>query len=313
MSNTSTFLDIRSRVSTAGNEEGLLGLAFHPNYAKNGHFYVYYSAAGPRRSVLSRFTVSDDPNQAVSSSEHIVLEIPQPYSNHNGGMIEFGPDGFLYVGVGDGGSSDDPHGHGQNTTTLLGSILRLDVDRTGDGKNYGIPASNPFASSGDTGGDPRPEIYAYGLRNPWRFSFDSATGELWVGDVGQDKWEEIDVVENGANYGWNTLEGFHCFSPSVGCDSSGTTYPVAEYDHSGRCSVTGGFVYRGAAIPSLHGVYIFGDFCSGEIWGIRTNDRTALPELIASGYKWSPSFGKDAHGNIYLLTLGGAIQRITLR
>lgn len=306
-----TFLDIRSQVALNGNEEGVLGLAFHPDYAQNGHLYVYYSAANPRRSILSRFTVSQDPDFADQSTELEIMEVPQPYSNHNGGMIEFGPDGYLYIGLGDGGSSDDPRGNGQNTSTLLGSIVRIDVDNPAQGKNYGIPSDNPFASSANGPSDPRPEIYAYGLRNPWRFSFDRITGELWVGDVGQDKWEEIDIVRNGGNYGWNITEGNHCFRPSSGCDTTGLTLPIAEYDHSGRCSITGGYVYRGGTIPELHGVYIYTDFCSGEIWGIRTNTRTT-PQLLATGYKWSPSFGEDAEGNLYILTLGAPVQRIVL-
>ncbi len=308
----STFLDITSQVALNGNEEGLLGLAFHPDYANNGQFFVYYSSANPRRSIISRFTVSSDPDKASKSSEEIIMEVPQPYSNHNGGMIEFGPDGYLYIGLGDGGSGGDPHGNGQNLSTLLGSILRIDIDSPSDGRNYGIPTDNPFASSANGSDDPRPEIWAYGLRNPWRFSFDRVNGDLWLGDVGEDKWEEVDLIVSGGNYGWNILEGGNCFRPVSDCDSTGTILPVVEYDHSGRCSITGGYVYRGSAIPELNGVYIYSDFCSGEFWGIRTNDRNAGSQIIATGIQWSPSFGQDAEGNLYVLTLGGPIRRIVL-
>jgi glucose/arabinose dehydrogenase len=312
VSQVSTFLDIQSQVSVNGNEEGLLGLAFHPDFAINGYFYVYYSAANPRRSIISRFTVSSNPNQAEKSTELKILEIPQPFSNHNGGMIEFGPDGYLYIGLGDGGSGGDPQGNGQNTSTLLGSILRIDVDHPSDTSNlnYGIPPDNPFANSP---GDERPEIYAYGLRNPWRFSFDRASGELWVGDVGQNKWEEVDVVVNGGNYGWNTLEGTHCYSPASGCDSANTILPIAEHTNGGgNCSITGGYVYRGPSIPELAGVYIYSDFCSGTLWGIRTNDRENGAQVIGGAQQWVASFGEDEVGNLYLLSFGSPPWRIVL-
>ena len=312
VSQVSTFLDIQPQVAQNGNEEGLLGLAFHPNYATNGYFYVYYSSSNPRRSTISRFTASSgDPNSADPSSELIILEIPQPNSNHNGGMIEFGSDGYLYIGLGDGGSSGDPYRNGQDTSTLLGSILRIDVDNPSNNLNYGIPPGNPFANSP---GDERAEIFAYGFRNPWRFSFDRETGELWVGDVGQNKWEEVDVVVKGGNYGWNTTEGSHCFSPASGCDSTGTIMPVAEHvNGAGNCSVTGGYVYRGPTIPKLAGVYIYSDFCSGTLWGIRTNDRDSGAQVIGGGIQWIPSFGEDEVGNLYMLSFGGPIRRIVLK
>ena len=314
VSQVTTFLDIQSQVSRNGNEEGLLGLAFHPDYTENGYFYVYYTASNPRRSVISRFTTSsDDPNRADPSSELKILEVPQPFSNHNGGMIEFGSDGYLYIGLGDGGSGGDPQRNGQNPSILLGSILRIDVDNPSDSGNlnYAIPPDNPFASSP---GNERPEIYAYGLRNPWRFSFDRDTGDLWVGDVGQNKWEEIDVVVSGGNYGWNILEGTHCFSPSSGCDSANTILPIAEHPNGGgNCSVTGGYVYRGTSIPQLTGVYIYSDFCSGILWGIRTNDRQAGAQVIGGGIQWIPSFGEDEAGNLYMLSFGGPVRRITLK
>lgn len=309
---TSTLLDIQSQVSSAGREEGLLGLAFHPEYSTNGYFYVYYSAANPRRSIISRFTLTSESNTADAASEEIILEVPQPYPNHNGGMIEFGPDGYLYIALGDGGSSGDPMSSSQNTVTLLGSILRIDVDNATGDRKYGIPEDNPFASSPDGPQDPRPEIFAYGLRNPWRFSFDRETGELWVADVGQNAWEEINVVTLGGNYGWNTLEGTHCFSPSSTCDRSGTILPIIEYDHLGRCSVTGGYVYRSSVLPELIGTYIYADFCSGEVWGLRTDRRDETPTLISVNQRSIASFGQDSERNLYTLSLGGQVHRITL-
>ncbi len=225
---SSVFLDISSRVLYGG-EQGLLGLAFHPNYSQNGYFYVDYVADNPRRTVIARFSVStNDANVADSNSQQVILEISQPFSNHKGGQLAFGPDGYLYIGVGDGGSEGDPNGNGQNPSTLLGKILRIDVNTQSNGRNYSIPADNPFA--GNTAGY-REEIYAYGFRNPWRFSFDSATGALWVGDVGQDRVEEIDLVEKGKNYGWNTMEGTLCYNPPSGCNQTGLTLPIWNYTH----------------------------------------------------------------------------------
>ncbi len=314
---TTIYLDLSDQISRDGNEEGLLGLAFHPEYASNGQFYLYYSAAKPRRSVISRFTVSPDPDRAAIESETVLLEILQPHSNHNGGSMVFGPDGYLYIGIGDGGSSGDPDRNGQNPTTLLGSIIRIDVDNPSGDREYGIPPDNPFI--GSAGGE-RPEIWAYGLRNPWRFSFDSKTGDLWVGDVGQDAREEVDLIVRGGNYGWNTLEGTRCFQPRSGCDSTSAIPPVAEYDHSLGCSITGGHVYRGADLPDLAGlisVYIYGDFCSGRIWGFRVEENTtdALAQngqLIGRVDGQISSFGVDASGNIYVVMFGGKIHRIVL-
>ena len=242
------FLDIRDNVNDSGSEEGLLGLAFDPQFDDNGYFYVYYSASGPRRSVVSRFQLSADGQTADSDSELVILEIEQPYRNHNGGQLAFGPDGFLYIGLGDGGAAGDPMGHGRNTKTLLGSILRIDVSESTPETPYTIPADNPLLDDSDA----RPEIWAYGLRNPWRFSFDRETGQLWAGDVGQNSLEEVDLVERGGDYGWNTLEGTRCFSPRTSCDSTGTVPPVWEYPTGEEgCSVIGGYVYRGERIPSL--------------------------------------------------------------
>ena len=302
-----TFLDIRDRVNDAGNEEGLLGLAFDPAYAENGYFYVYYSAARPRRSVISRFSASPgDPNRADPGSELVFMEVQQPYSNHNGGHILFGPDGMLYVGLGDGGAAGDPQNNGQDTSTLLGSILRIDVSRLDSLGTYAIPEDNPFAGSGGTA---RGEIWAYGLRNPWRFSFDRETGELWAADVGQNLYEEIDIVKPGLNYGWNVMEGAHCFRQR-GCDAEGLALPVAEYGREGGCSVTGGHVYRGRRIPSLYGAYLYGDYCSGKIWALR-HDGDAVTEHIEiadTGLAIS-SFGEDASGEVYVLTFEGVIYR----
>ena len=304
---THTFLDIRERVSDAGNEEGLLGLAFDPAYVENGYFYVYYSAARPRRSVISRFSVSPgDPNRADPGSELVFMEVEQPYSNHNGGHLVFGPDGMLYVGLGDGGAAGDPQGNGQDTSTLLGSILRIDVSRLDDLGTYEVPDDNPLAGSGGTA---RGEIWAYGLRNPWRFSFDRETGTLWAADVGQNLYEEIDIIRPGLNYGWNVMEGSHCFRQQ-GCDAQGLTMPVAEYGRDGGCSVTGGHVYRGRRIPSLYGAYLYGDFCSGKIWALR-HDGAAVTEhmeIADTGLSIS-SFGEDPSGEVYVLTFEGVIYR----
>jgi len=309
------FLDIRSQVSTAGNEEGLLGLAFDPNFKPNGHFYVYYSAANPRRSVISRFsvggigTVGFEDATAVPESQLIVLEVPQPFSNHNGGQLAFGPDGMLYISLGDGGAGGDPQGNGQNTSALLGSILRIDVSGIGEDQGYRVPSDNPLAGATDARG----EIWAYGLRNPWRFTFDRENGDLWAGDVGQNSFEEVDLIQRGGNYGWNTLEGNHCFSPRSGCDPSGTMPPVIEYSTNKGCSVIGGYVYRGTSIPSLAGTYLYGDYCSGEIRGFRFENGLAGGDalLIDSGLNIT-SFGEDRDGEIYVLTQRGRIYRLVV-
>jgi glucose/arabinose dehydrogenase len=288
-----------------GNEEGLLGLAFAPDYRENGYFYVYYSAADPRRSVVSRFSLDQENiNVADSQSEVIIMEIAQPFSNHNGGQLAFGPDGYLYIGLGDGGSEGDPQGNGQNLGTLLGKILRINVSGLSAPGDYEIPADNPFLN---TKGAP-PEIWAFGLRNPWRFSFDSATGLLWAGDVGQNLWEEIDIVAKGANYGWNIMEGFHCYSPATGCNQSGLTLPLVEYDHSQGCAVIGGYVYRGDQIPSLQGYYIYGDYCSGNIWALAYHDNAVTKNILLAESGLSiTSFGEDLAGNLYILSRDGGI------
>jgi len=301
-------LDITDRVSSRRTEEGLLGLAFDPANAR--HLYVYYSAARPRRSVVSRFTVTQDGGSVDSASELVILEVEQPYANHNGGQLAFGPDGYLYIGLGDGGSAGDPQGNGQDTSTLLGSILRIDVAESMPGQRYDIPGDNPFAGGGGRG-----EIWAYGLRNPWRFSFDRETGELWAGDVGQNSWEEIDLIVRGGDYGWNVLEGNHCFRPRHECDTSGKVPPVWEYSLDGEpCSVIGGYVYRGTAIPWLTGAYVYGDFCSGEVFGLRYRDGAALEhKRLADTEVGIMSFAEGHDGEVYVLSQRAGIYQLISR
>ncbi len=308
------FLDITEDVYSGG-ERGLLGLAFHPNFTSNGLFYVYYTVSDPRptvdsRSIVAQFNVSQtDPLIADPQTKMIIMEIDQPYGNHNAGQIDFGPDNYLYIALGDGGSGGDPLNNGQNRATLLGSILRIDIDNSTDGKNYSIPVDNPFVGNSE---GYREEIYAYGLRNPWRFSFDTDMDRLWVGDVGQSEYEEVDIIEKGKNYGWKIMEGEHCYSPSAGCNTTGLELPIIEYSHSVGNSITGGYVYRGEAIPSLVGKYIYGDYGSGRIWALEydgMNDPINT-ELMLSG-KAISSFGTDAENNLYVLHYFGEIYLLT--
>jgi len=305
------FLNIESQVRDQGNEEGLLGLAFHPDYDSNGYFFVNYTTSSPNRTVISRFQVSDsNPDQADVGSELVLLEIGQPYGNHNGGQVAFGLDGFLYIGMGDGGSSGDPLNNSQDLTKLLGAILRIDVNNTGNDQNYSIPADNPFANN--TAGY-REEIFAFGLRNPWRFSFDAENGDLWTGDVGQNRLEEINLIEIGGNYGWRTMEGTQCFNPSSDCDQSGLILPVWEYGRSaGDVSVTGGYVYRGENITQLQGRYIYGDFASGRIWSldISNPDSPSNSELVQVPFGLS-SFGVDLNAELYICGFDGKIHLLT--
>ena len=305
------FLDISDRVRTEGGEEGLLGLAFHPDYASNGYFYVYYSASSPRRSVIERFTVSaEDPNEADIESGLVILEISQPYSNHNAGQLAFGPDdGYLYIAVGDGGSGGDPDGHGQNRETLLGNILRIDVDNTDGEQNYQIPPDNPYAGNSQNFQE---EIFAYGFRNPWRMSFDPQTGQLWVGDVGQIAREEVAVVKIGENHGWNTMEGFLCYPSSVDCDPTGLTLPVWDYGRSLGQSVTGGHVYRGSRAQEYDGFYFYGDFASGRLWALKyiENQPVTHFELLDLPFSIS-SFGVDESGEMYIVGFNGRIHHLT--
>ncbi len=297
------FLNISNKISSSAGEEGLLGLAFHPNYASNGYFYVNYTAtSSPIKTVISRFKVSSgNPDKADSLSEYKILEIEQPYYNHNGGTVMFGLDGFLYIGMGDGGSGGDPQNNAQNLQSLLGKMLRIDINDTTPAKRYVIPATNPFYNNPSAG---KEEIFSWGLRNPWKFSQDPQTGFIYAGDVGQDVYEEIDVIQNGKNYGWRVLEGFQCFNPSSGCDTSGKTMPIKVYSHSeGGCSVTGGYVYRGNRRPELRGAYIYGDYCSGKIWMLRYNGSTVSSDslLIDSPY-FITTFGTDQFNELYILS-----------
>ena len=310
VSASTVFLDLSDRVQ-AGGEEGLLGLTFHPDYEANGRFYVYYSAPNPRRSVVSEFQRSAaDPLLADPASERILLEVPQPFSNHNGGKIEFGPDGYLYISLGDGGSGGDPEENGQDRTELLGSILRIDVEPDATtGSPYTIPADNPFVGNAD---GYRAEIYAYGLRNVWRFSFDRETGQLFGADVGQNAFEEVDEIVLGGNYGWDVKEGFACYeTPGPGepaCSDPSLIDPLLVYGRSEGQSVTGGFVYRGAAVPQAVGRYVFADFVSGTIWttDLAQEDPVLTPIGDQSGFT---AFGEDEDGELYAVTFGGDIYR----
>jgi glucose/arabinose dehydrogenase len=304
--NASIFLDIQDRVLFSG-EQGLLGLAFHPNYTTNGYFYVDYVAPNPTRTVIARYHVaSNNSNQVDLASELILLTIPQPFPNHKGGQIAFGPDGYLYIGMGDGGSEGDPLGNGQNRSTLLGKILRIDVNNPSVDKSYTFPPDNPFV--GNIVGY-REEIYAWGFRNPWRFSFDSVTGRLWVGEVGQNTEEEIDLVEKGKNYGWNIMEGTLIYA---GGNTAGLTLPVYAYNHTLGNAIIGGYVYHGAAVPSLQGAYVYGDYGSGRIWTLSVNDSGVAVSnslLVLSNLTIS-SFGVDQTGEMYVCSFNGKIYQI---
>ncbi len=311
--NSTAFLDITNRVQSSGNEQGLLGLAFSPNFKQDGYFYVNYingSSAGSTR--ISRFSVmANDSNQADPNSEVILLTFTQPYTNHNGGSVQFGPDGYLYDSQGDGGSQNDPNGNGQNTNVYLAKLLRLDVQNQA---TYAIPADNPFAGQTTS----KEEVWAYGLRNPWRTSFDRITGDLWIGDVGQGTYEEIDFQAKGDtgghNYGWRCREGKHNTTNQTGCPGSGYTEPIFEYSHvGGNCSVTGGYVYRGAQYNGLWGRYLFTDYCSGQFWSLKqtgpnTFDPDTLQDFTNNQYM---SFGEDNYGELYVAAENGKIYRIT--
>ncbi len=293
-----TYLDLSANLSTES-EQGLLGLAFHPDFASNGQFYVHYSP-NTSTSRISRFTVAMGATSADVNSEQILMDIPQPDTNHNGGQLAFGPDGLLYLAIGDGGGAGDPDNNAQNRANLLGTILRIDVDNPSNGLNYGIPSNNPFLGESTI----REEIFAYGLRNPWRMSFDPQTGDLWTGDVGQGAREEINIIQSGGNFGWKLFEGTSCFSGD--CDESGLVPPIFEYGHSnGDRSITGGYVYRGNAISSLQGKYIYGDFVSGRIWTIDT-DGSDNELLLASGLNIA-SFGTDSNKELYVCAFDGVI------
>jgi glucose/arabinose dehydrogenase len=290
------FLDI-SGIVTAGGEQGLLGLAFPPGFSAKRYFYVHYTnRLNVGDTVIARYRLSADPNLADPASGQQILTATQPFGNHNGGQLSFGPDGFLYIGLGDGGSGGDPLGNGQSLTTLLGKILRIDSES--GAIPYLIPSGNPFL------GGRVSEIWAYGLRNPWRFSFDRKTGDLYIGDVGQGQFEEVDFQpassSGGENYGWNIMEGAHCFNAPT-CTQTGLVLPVQEYPHAdGDCSVTGGYVYRGALFPELRGVYLYGDFCTGRIWGLRRFGGSWVNRLLLDTALNISTFGEDEAGELYL-------------
>ncbi len=290
------FLDIRSKCAVNHSEEGLLSLVFHPNYKTNKELYVWYTATNPRRCVLSKFIAGKDGLSAEQSTEVVLLEVAQPWGNHNGGTVLFGNDGFLYVGIGDGGASNDPQKNGQNKKTLLASIIRIDPNKTSGEKMYSIPIDNPFVNEESA----RPELWAIGMRNPWRMSFDKETGELWVGDVGQNKWEEIDIVEKGKNYGWNIREGKHPFKKSK--QDTETIEPVFEYGRRNGGSITGGYVYRGEEIPTLFGKYIYSDYLSRRVWVLSPPNKEETEYSAEKIAKSTPlaisSFGEMPSGEI---------------
>ena len=293
------FLDLSALILTRGQEQGLLGMAFHPNYRENGYFYVNYTALDGNDTV-ARYSVSSDHNVADPSTAAVMIDIPDPAPNHNGGDLVFGPDRYLYIGFGDGGGGGDQFHNAQNMGALLGKMLRIDVDA---GFPYGIPPDNPFVGSPNV----RPEIWAYGLRNPWRYAFDPANGNLFIADVGQNAYEEINVQPpgvGGINWGWPIMEGFHCYPGGNSCDSTGLTQPVVEYDHSQGCSITGGYVYRGSAYPAAQGAYIYGDYCSGRIWALYAADDGSWREsLLLETDLAISSFGEDESGELYLVSL----------
>ena len=293
------FLDITDRVGSEGSEQGLLSVAFPPDFTASGLFYVDYTDQRGDTVVARYQLLAGESRQADSNSEQKILQIEQPAANHNGGQLQFGPDGYLYIGMGDGGRAGDPWGNAQNPDVLLGKLLRISVTGT---ETYTVPGDNPFLGRPDA----RPEIWALGVRNPWRFAFDRATGDLYIADVGQNQYEEVDfqpaASPGGENYGWDLMEASHCFEPPAGCDTSGLVLPVAEYDHTQGCSITGGYIYRGTRYPQMAGVYFFGDFCSGNIWGLRqeSSGEWKMALLLNTGVSIS-SFGEDATGEIYVV------------
>jgi glucose/arabinose dehydrogenase len=296
----SVFLDVSAKISWGGGEEGLLGLAFHPQFASNGTFFINYTAPNPLRTVVARYHISASNSSIADTAGETVLEVIQPYSNHNGGMLAFGPDGYLYVGLGDGGSGGDPLNNAQSLTTLPGKILRIDVNGQSQDRKYAIPSDNPFV--GNLNGY-REEIWAFGLRNPWRFSFDRSNGQLWAGDVGQSKWEEVNLIEKGKNYGWRTMEGFSCYNPASGCDQTGLTLPVLTYSHTEGVAVTGGYMYRGSRCPDLAGAYIYGDYGTMRIWRFRMDSGHVSPDsVVFQAPALISSFGEDKSGEVYVVT-----------
>lgn len=309
------FIDLSRSVSRGG-EQGLLGLAFHPSYKTNGKLYLSYTDLKGTSVIREYHVSSSNADRVDGMSGRTILRVAQPYENHNGGHIAFGPDGYLYIGFGDGGNGGDPGNRAQNALTMLGKLLRIDVNKRTGSLAYGIPATNPYV--GRTGLD---QIWAAGLRNPWRWSFDRLTGDLWIGDVGQSDWEEVDRAPavrggnagRGLNFGWRVMEGTHCFEPSSGCNRTGKTPPLTEYSHAGgRCSVTGGYVYRGKAYPDLVGAYFFGDYCSGEIWYVdRGAARGVAPTRALDTSASLTSFGEDEGGELYVTDAAGTVFKMT--
>ncbi len=304
-----TLLDVKNQV-TRGEEQGLLGLAFHPDFETNRKFYVNFTNRSGNTVIREYKASASNPNRVAAGSGRTILKIHQPFSNHNGGDIVFGPGGYLFIGMGDGGAAGDPGNRAQDTGKLLGKMLRIDVNGTSGRKHYRIPASNPYV-----GRSGRDEIWLRGLRNPWRYSFDKATNRLWIGDVGQGRYEEVDRIstsQKGANLGWRRVEGYACYNPSRHCHKAGTVKPIVAYRHpGGRCAITGGYVYRGSDIPALKGWYVFGDFCSGEIWAVSSTAGTHASKVLLRNTPYSiSSFGEDAVGELYVVDLAGAIYRI---
>lgn len=300
------FLDIHTIIESGG-EKGLLGLAFHPQYKTNGRFFVNYTrrVSGQLQTAIAEYHVSsNDPNLADPNSGQVLLFFDQPFDNHKGGQIVFGKDGFLYIATGDGGSGGDPQGNGQKLSTLLGKMLRIDIN---SGAPYTIPPDNPFVGVGGARG----EIWAYGFRNPWRFSSDMKTKRIFIGDVGQGNWEEVDILSKGGNFGWNIMEGNHCYPPGANCNSNGLIPPISEYDHSQGNAIIGGYIYRGKAIPALAGMYVFGDFGSGQIWTLQENPPgtwTRAP-LLNAGFNIS-AFGRAGNNELYVLNYGGTLYKL---
>jgi glucose/arabinose dehydrogenase len=311
VSSRKTFMDLTGVVSATGSETGLLGIAFHPDYENNRYFYLSYTFdSSGLRSRVSRFEAnSSNPDTALRSTQKILLTLAQPYSNHNGGKIAFGPDGYLYISYGDGGSGGDPQNNGQTRTTLLGKILRIDVNSSDPGLSYSIPPTNPYYQNTDGF---REEIFVYGVRNVWKFSFDNTTGQLWAGDVGQNAWEEIDIIERGKNYGWNKMEGLYCYGT---CDTTGKgfTRPIYNYSHSLGSSITGGYVYRGSLLPGLYGKYLYGDYGSGTLWAMGYDGVNPPVNTTLQDTNWLiSSFGEDENKEVYVLRYSstGAIHKI---
>lgn len=312
-SNRTVLLDLSDRVNSGG-EKGLLSVAFHPKFAKNGRLFVNYTTSADKKELrtrVSEFHAEPALGRVDPAAEKVLLSFSQPFENHNGGLLMFGPDGMLYIGTGDGGSANDPHGNGQSLKTLLGKMLRIDVDHAPAGQPYGIPKDNPFVKTAEA----MPEIWAYGLRNPWRYSFDRQTGELYAGDVGQNNWEEIDLVQRGGNYGWRMMEGFHC-TPKVNpdCDQAGLIKPLLEYSHDEGISVTGGSVYRGQQFAALRGVYLFADFGSCDIWGVTVKDGQATkPRSLVTAKQGVASFAEDRAGELFVIGYSGTIWQLRVK